>query len=536
MKLRTAALVIALAGLVAVAGARPTAQAPRSRHLMVIGTTPQNLGEWDARVQALMQTGQLAIGRLQRDSLIAGRTHVRLDQRYKGLPVFGGQVVRQQSGQTIISVFGRYFQNVSLDVTPGITAEAASRGAATAQGAGATASGKPVLGVLPLANGQYVLAYQVDVRSPTDIQRYYIDANTGAVAQHHTRVLHLQASAAIGVGTGVLGDQEKVSTSQVAGTYQAIDVLRPAVAFTVDFHGSATRFNSFFSSGQLFSSDVATDSDNVWTDGAVVDAQAYQGMFYDYFYKEFGRNGLDDHNLEVVGIAHPLARADASHYSAEIVGNYINNASYLGDGLMLYGDGDGQQFDYLAGALDVVAHELTHGVTEYTSQLVEQDESGALNEAFSDIMATAMEFYFRPDTADWVIGEHVTLASPGYVRSLSDPRAAGGVDNYSRIRDIGTNVDSGGVHDNSTIASHAFYLAVHGGTNPTSGIAVKGVGVANIDHIAKIFYRAWAFMLGPNSQFSDARAATLQAARDLYGSGSDEYAQVQQAWTAVGVH
>ena len=283
------------------------------------------------------------------------------------------------------------------------------------------------------------------------------------------------------------------------------------------------------------------DSDNVWTDGAVVDAHAYQGWIYDYYYKRFGRRGLDDGNLEVIGIVHPLARADAGLYPPDTRNTFINNALYLGDGFMMYGDGDGRVFTYLAGALDVVAHELAHGVTDYSSQLEYQDESGALSEAFSDIMGASAEFFFQPvgsgpQRADWLLAEDVTLVSPGYLRSLNNPSAAGYPDHYSLRKFIGTEEDNGGVHYNCTIVDHAFYLAVAGGTNRVSGVSVAGVGLANIERMEKIFYRAFVFHLGPHARFSDARAATLQAAADLFGPGSNERAQVQLAWTAVGVN
>jgi thermolysin len=536
MRLRFAAFI---ACLIAFVSAQPSAQRPHSPSTMVIASTPQTLGTWDVRVQGLLRTGQLDIGRVQRDSLVSGRTHVRLDQKFRGLPVFGGQVVRQQNGQTLVSVFGHFFQNLSVDPKPRLSADAAGKAAIAAQGRNSVVSGTPVLGVLP-SGTHGVLVYRMTVRSPRDIQIYDVNADTGRIVRHESRIEAQQASPAIGSGTGVNGDRQKVSANLAAGTYQAIDVMRPAVGFTVDFEGHESRFNRFFTNGVLATSDVATDSDNTWTDPAIVDAQAYQGFFYDYFYKVMGRQGLDDANHQIIGIVHPLARKDADRYSSDVVGQFINNALYLGDGVMLYGDGDGRNLTYLAGGLDVVAHELTHGITDFTSQLSGRDEPGALNEAFSDIMATAIEFASQPagsgpDHADWLIGEDVTLVAPRYIRSLQNPHAAGDVDHYSQIRDVGTDEDDGGVHENSTIASHAFYLAVHGGTNRVSGIAVRGVGMANLDRVAKVFYRAWAFMLGPNSDFADARRATLQAAKDLYGGGSHEYAQIEQAWTAVGV-
>jgi Zn-dependent metalloprotease len=91
------------------------------------------------------------------------------------------------------------------------------------------------------------------------------------------------------------------------------------------------------------------------------------------------------------------------------------------------------------------------------------------------------------------------------------------------------------VHTNCTIADHAFYLAIEGGTNRTSGLSVQGVGAANREQIEKVFYRGFALLLTSNATFSMARAATIQAARDLYGTGSAPERAVTQAWTAVGV-
>jgi Zn-dependent metalloprotease len=377
------------------------------------------------------------------------------------------------------------------------------------------------------------------VRSSWDVQTYDVNARTGAIERHVSRLRHQAPS--IGSGSGVLRDQKKVSATQVSGGFLALDLLRPADALALDFHGSVTRLNNFFQSGRFFDSDIALSSTNSWTDGAVVDAHVYQGWVYDYYFKRFGRHSLDDHDIQITGLVHPLARNDVGRYTSDTVNQYINNAAYIGDGFMFYGDGDGRVFDYLSGALDVIGHELTHGVTDYTSQLDYQDESGALNEAFSDIMGTAIEFYYEKSGQgpqkgpNFLIGEDVFRLAPGYLRSLQDPNSVGDPDHYSLRRFIGTTTDFGGVHFNSTIPSHAFYLAVNGGRNRVSGITVPGIGIANIERMERIFYRAFVFLMGPRSKFADARAATLQAAADLYGSGSNERSQVEQAWTAVGI-
>jgi thermolysin len=197
----------------------------------------------------------------------------------------------------------------------------------------------------------------------------------------------------------------------------------------------------------------------------------------------------------------------------------------------------GQTWNFLSGGLDVVGHELSHGVTEFTSNLIYRNESGALNEAFSDIMGTSIEFFFQPAgsgdlKADYLIGEDVV--KPGGIRSMENPAAFGDPDHYSK-RFLGT-ADNGGVHINSGIANQAFYLAIEGGTNRTSGQTVQGVGGANREQVEKVFYRAFTQLMPSNSTFSVARAATIQASRDLFGANSNAERAVTQAWTAVGVN
>jgi thermolysin len=210
---------------------------------------------------------------------------------------------------------------------------------------------------------------------------------------------------------------------------------------------------------------------------------------------------------------------------------------------MVYGEGlpagftlGGQTWDFLAGGLDIVAHELSHGVTEFTSNLIYRNESGALNESFSDMMGTSAEFFFQPAgsgnlKADYLIGEDVIR--PGGIRSMENPGLFGDPDHYSK-RFQGTD-DNGGVHINSGIPNQVFYLAIEGGTNRTSGLSVEGVGGANREQIEKVFYRAFTQLMPSNATFSVARAVSIQSARDLYGSGSPAERAVTQAWTAVGV-
>ena len=511
--------------------------AENGRSVAVMGAASTLPGAM-ARVNAMLRIGELDIASRHDDTMILGRVHERLNQVFNGVPVFGGQVSRQMDGRANVTVSGRLYEGVGLDVTPQISPERAAEVAISSSRSGANVHGDTTLGILPVSGGSYRLVYRMEVRGDWDIREVHVDAKTGEIVGSFSKI---QTSSAIGQGTGVLGGLRKMSTDATSSTFRAVDLLRPMPTYTLSFPGTPRRLNDFLNSGLLFNSDIATDSDNVWTDGPTVDAHVYQGYVNDYYFKRYGRHGLDDHNLEIDGIVHPLARSQVNNQPPDVVDTYINNAFFCCDGVMLYGDGDGRTYTYLAGGLDVVAHEMSHGVTAFSSDLVYQDESGALNEAFSDIMAASIEFFYQPagsgaEKADWLIGEDVVLVPPGYLRSLSNPNAVGDPDHYSQRRFIGTDNDNGGVHYNMTIATHAFYLAVAGGRNGVSQLTVTGVGMSNLERMEKIFYRAWVFLMGPNSQFSDARAATLQAASDLYGSNSNERSQVAAAWSAVGVN
>ncbi len=210
---------------------------------------------------------------------------------------------------------------------------------------------------------------------------------------------------------------------------------------------------------------------------------------------------------------------------------------------MNYGDGDGVTFGAFSSSLEVVAHELTHAVTNVTSDLIYFNESGALNEAFSDIIGAAVEFFFEPrgngrQMAEWLLGEDLFIDFGPAFRSLKNPMSVGDSDHYS-IRCLPSvcteSFDNGGVHINSSIANHAFYLMVEGGINRTSGITVNGLGRGQMDRIESIFYRAFVFYLVPSSGFAAARQATLRAAGELYGQGNPEERVVADGWRAVGV-
>jgi len=500
-------------------------------------------GEWTARVDRMLRAGDLATRQTRDDTMLAGRRHERLSQLHQGVPVFGGELVVQSDAAQVLTVFGTLYEGIDLAVAPSLSAAAVERIVAE-HGAAPFWGSQPQLAVLPTDAG-YRLTYGLRAATTSgafDIRQVFVDASTGEIVLDYS---DLQRQT-VGNATGVLNDAKKLSGSQSGSSFVADDRLRPPVIATYDFRGNVNRFVQLLNNGpnDLRPADLASDADNVWTDGANVDAHVYAGYTYDYYFKRHGRRGLDNANLPIRSVTHPIRREDYVLYTPQVVGAYFTNAAYLGFGIMLYGDGlppgvtsGGLRWNYLAGSLDVVGHELTHGVTDFTSRLIYQGESGALNESFSDMMGTAIEFYFQTPgngslQADYLCGEDTV--TPGGIRSMQNPIAYGDPDHYS-VRYTGTQ-DNGGVHINSGIPNHAFYLAIEGGTNRISGLAVQGVGGANREQIERVFYRAFTTLLTPSSNFAAARVASIQAARELYGVGSSAERAVTQAWTAVGVN
>ena len=541
---RTVAAVLVVSALLLAARFSGGVQAQAERRVGLQAIEAADLRAWDGQVDRMVRSRQLEV-RLERDdTLMPGRKHVRFSQLVNGVPVYGADVARQidEKGVTV-SLFGTLYEGVDISTDPGIDADRASAIVAAESGVALGAARLPRLTILPRDGGRYQLVYTARVATADDITLYFIDAHTGAIVDRRSDA-HRQ-SASVGTGTGVLGGRKKISASSQGGTFIGSDRMRPPVIETYDMRGNLTRtLNVLNGIVNPNASDFASDSDNQWTDGANVDAHVYAGYTYDYYFKRFGRRGLDNANIRIRSFTHPVNRQDVFTASSATLEIFYLNAFYAGDGIMVYGEGlppnttfGGQQWDFMAGSLDVVAHELTHGVTDYSSQLIYANESGALNEAFSDIMGTAVSFFFQQagtgsGAADYVVANDVVR--PGGIRSMENPQSLGDPDHYSN-RFTGTG-DNGGVHINSTIVSHAYYLAVEGGTNRTSGLSVQGIGAANRDQMEKTFYRAFTQLMSQSSTFATARAATIRAAQDLYGSNSAVERALIQAWTAVGVN
>jgi hypothetical protein len=285
------------------------------------------------------------------------------------------------------------------------------------------------------------------------------------------------------------------------------------------------------------------DSDNHWISpgqAAGVDAQYYANVVDDYFLDIHGRDSYDNAGAPMRSVVHAFSAG------AFWRGSYV-----------IYGDSSTSgNFGPSSGALDVVGHEWTHGVTEFTSGLINQDESGALNEAFSDIIGTSIEFYAEDHnldpaaTPDFWMGEDVDLRSdpeevPGG-RNLADPEEDGHPDHYSEL--VITTDDFGGVHTNNGIPNHAYYLLVNGGFNascasPTdhnSAHCTGGVGDSTpvmpigLTDAEQIFYLAFTG-LSSTATMADARAATEATASSRFGPASQQLQSTIDAWITVGV-
>ncbi|WP_249310609.1 M4 family metallopeptidase [Bacillus sp. FJAT-49736] len=345
-------------------------------------------------------------------------------------------------------------------------------------------------------NDVYTLAYHVQLQFsepyPANWQ-IWVNAETGEVLKAVNQVYE-----AVGSGTGVLGDTKSLNTYFYNNTYYLIDTSKPmnGVIETLDNNnGGDYSLPGYY----------VTSSTNKFTttkQRAAVDAHYYAGKVFDYYYSKFKRLSYDNRGADIISTVH--------------YGSNYNNAAWIGN-QMIYGDGDGRTFTQLSGALDVVAHELTHAVTQTTANLAYQAQPGALNESFSDVFG-----YFL-DPNDWLIGEDVyTPGIPGdALRSLSNPTQYGQPDHMRNYQNLPITQagDWGGVHTNSGIPNKAAYNTI------------TSIGITKAE---QIYYRALTVYLTPNSSFSSARQALVQAAQDLYGSATAN--SVATAWSQVGVN
>ena len=613
--LTTLGTIVAVAVSLPQYGHAQTAQAAdgsTSNRIMLTATTQSAVVQSNSLIARMMQAGELTSVRVVDDRQIRGRQTQTLQQIYKGIPVEGGSVTLQKTGATTVSVFGTLFDNISIDVTPAIAGIDAARIIEKAANAFIAFGASATLVVVPSPVGTFALTYKATVANAIT---YYVDALTGDVV----RVVD-EKNYDTGLGTGTLGEPKKMATTLMGSTYRTRDTLRPAGISTYDTAGSSATLDRLENGNNATDNDLASNATNTWTNGYVVDTHSNTGFTYDYFFRQHNWSGLDGSNRPISAIVHS---------------GLINNACFAPapfgpnkNGEVVFGR---TPANVPVTSLDVVGHELMHGVTFFslssrtgsgftpilytvfgptsfvyngstfpcsTTALFDNrgnrlpflcsngryvlaaSHGGAINEALSDIFGTSVEFFFQPPAsgplkADYLSAEDITGFGPN--RSLSDPASIGirhdfgtmgypdhfsKMLNYALLVTGGTatnprsidlspvafanggfvflfnnqgNVDSGGVHLNSTLFSHAFYLAIEGGRNATSGVSVSGVGASNRAQIEKVFFRAITQLMPNNANLQTAAASVIQAAIDLYGPSSAATQAVTQAMTAVGL-
>jgi Zn-dependent metalloprotease len=357
-------------------------------------------------------------------------------------------------------------------------------------------------------NGVSKLAYKFDIYATEPLSRKYIyvDATDGKIIKTTDRI---ETTDVTGTAETKYCGTKTITTDSYGGSYRLRETGRGDGIETYDL-------NNGTSSGSAVD---FTDADNYWNvttnqDNAAYDAHYSTEMTYDYYLTNFGLNSYDGLGAKMYSYV---------HYDY----NYVN--AFWDGTAMWYGDGDGTSYTALT-ATEVVGHEITHGVTENSAALVYSSESGALNESFSDIFGTVIDFYANPSTANYLMGDQISTSGIPF-RSMSNPNQYQCPDTY--LGDYWDPFEE--VHTNSGVMNFWFYLLTEGGTGVNDNGDSYNVNGIGMDKAAQIAFRTLTSYLTPNSPYSDARLYSIQAATDLFGACSDEVIATTNAWYAVGV-
>jgi len=492
----------------------------------------------------------LPSGTEQKDEL--GFRHQRLRQVYLGLPVVGSDLkVHFDKSGNPYEVSGRLVPGIKLDPNPSITGDRAAD-FATADFinkgfARPKTTEQPKL-VIYTFEGISRLAYQLVISDGgAHVYRYWVDAKTGSVINAINQVCSIlppssKGRAATIRGTILAGEGGRILDLAGWSENRVYYMYDPA-SYNYVFNNAGTEtappFPAMKSVNTVYpdSGTYAYRNSSDWGTSDPAEVSVAANIAYTmYYYKTIhGRKSVDDLGTVIPTVA---------HYGVD----YVNAFWSGGDpGYMVFGDGDGVEANSLA-TLDVCGHEVTHGVTQHTADLVYQNESGALNESFSDIFGATIEFLYqtdnrsdypkkKPGTADWLLGEDCWLSATA-MRDMRNPAnvATVGAGNQQPSKYKGAYwytgaLDSGGVHQNSGVQNFFYYLLCEGGSGTNDGISyqVNGITIANARQIA---YRALTVYCSQNTGYKEVRNAWISAAQDLNASW---VASVEAAWDAVGV-
>jgi len=361
----------------------------------------------------------------------------------------------------------------------------------------------------------YAWKFDIYAKEPVSRAEYYIDAERGNIL-FINQIIH--TGDVTGTAVTKFSGNKTITTDQLA-----LD------SFRLRESGRGKGIETYnLKNGTSYGNAVDfTDKDNYWNnvnsqkDEIATDAHWGTEMTYDYYKNKHSRNSIDNNGFRLRSYL---------HYSTNFA-NAFWNGQY-----MTYGDGSSTMQPFVA--LDIIGHEITHGLTSFTADLVYSSESGALNEGFSDIFGNMIELYAKPAQASWKMGDDV-----GYViRDQQNPKSEGNPTTYGGQYWLDTkgcvpsqSNDQCGVHQNSTVNSYWFYLLINGGIGKNdinNNYNVTGIGV---DKASAIAFRSLTVYLPASSDFQDARYFSARAAADLYGECSQEVENVLKAWYAVGI-
>jgi Zn-dependent metalloprotease len=496
-----------------------------------------------------------------------GGLHQKFQQYYKGVKVeYGTMIVHSKNG-IVTSINGELYNPVGLNLTSSLSSESALQKAISQVGAKnylwnnaemakSIQYKKPEgdLIIFPVIGKNEItlsLAYKFDIYATEPVSRgyVYIDANNGGflynepIIKHFNNTIKKISKAPIVIDktkrsktnlmvsgtadTRYSGTRTIETRAEVGGFYTLNDDSRNV--HTYNAQNSPTNGTYQFTTVDFEDNDnnwTAAEFDNTARDNAALDAHWGAMKVYDYW-ANLGRNSYNDTGAEIRSYVH--------------VGTDYFNAYWNGS-VMSYGDGSPNPLT----PIDIVSHEIAHAVTTWTADLVYARESGAMNEGFSDIFGAAVEYFAKgtgtdanPNAETWLLGEDINYI----IRSMSDPNIYGDPDTYNgqNYTDATSSCipsssnDYCGVHSNSGVLNHWFYILVSGkaGTNNAGDTYnVTGIGMSKAQEIAYLTLRDY---LSPNSTFIDARNGAVEVASSLYGSNSAERKATQDAFYAVNV-
>ena len=429
------------------------------------------------------------------DDLTHG-SRLRFEQNYQGLPVWPSEIgIHLNKTGNVTLMNGSYLtqQRRPFNVKPVVTADMAQEKALKTKPSNTKVTQKPVLIIyLPSARLAWKLELEVSLDKRLMI---VVDALNGDIL---TEFNQIHNAAATGSGVDLLGQTRPLNLFEENGQYSMVNTSK-------SMYDAATKegvilvydlANQERKSGkpQL----IQSNNPNAGFLPDAVSAASNLSETYDYYLERHQRNSLNGKGGNMVCIVR-LQRGFKNAY-------WDGTAMYFGDGLPF------------AASLDVVAHELSHGVIQHTANLVYQNQSGALNEAFADIFGEMVEARQNGGKNDWLLGTNVGEIA----RSMSRPEdysQPSHMNNYQHLPNTEEG-DNGGVHINSGIINHAYYLFA------------QNVGVKDAE---KVFYRALSKHLLKNSQFIDARLAVLNSAKELFGDNSTQMQKAAEAFDKVGI-